>query len=163
MDDEAALVREFAPRVRAYGRKHLRSEAAADDLVQAVMVVMIESLRAGKVRERDRLPSFVLGTCRMLSMAWRRGELRHRTLLDTFGGDLAPAAEVPASAAADRMRLSGCLDRLALRERTVVVMTYYEELAAEDIATRLGMTPGNVRVVRHRALERLAGCMEVSS
>lgn len=158
MDDEAALVREFAPRVRAYGRRHLRSETAADDLVQAVLVVVIESLRAGKVRDRERLPSFVLGTCRMMAMDWKRGELRRRTLLEVFGEDLVPAAAEPPREL-DRGRLGACLDGLGLRERTVVLLTYYDELAAEDIATRLGMTAGNVRVVRHRALERLAGCL----
>ena len=151
------MIREFAPRVRAYGRKHLRSEAAADDLVQAVLVVVIESLRAGKVRELDKLASFVLGTCRMVVMDWKRGDVRRRTLLELFGGDLAPAP--PVSEAVDRARLGSCLAGLALRERTVVVMTYYEDLAAEDIAVRLHMTAGNVRVVRHRALARLAGCM----
>jgi RNA polymerase sigma-70 factor (ECF subfamily) len=158
METEAELVRRFAPRVRLYGLRHLRSAAAADDLVQTVMVVMIESLRAGKVREPDRLPSFVLGTCRLVAMEWRRGERRRRGLLETFGEELAPAAAAPPPGV-DHARLGGCLDGLSLRERTVVVMTYYQELAAEEIGVQLGMTAGNVRVVRHRAVERLAGCL----
>ena len=55
-----------APRVRLYGLRHLRDAAAADDLVQEVLVLTLERLRAGRVREPDRLASFVLGACRLV-------------------------------------------------------------------------------------------------
>src|SRR5262245_44198394 len=117
--DEAALVRELAPRARLYGMRHLRSEAGADDLAQDGMVVMIESLRAGKIREVERLPSFVLGTCRMIAMEWKRGEGRRRNLREVFGEDLAPAP-MRAASTVDDERLGGCLDGLAVKPRTIV-------------------------------------------
>ena len=156
--DEVALVRELAPRARLYGLRHLRSEAAADDLAQTAMVIMIESLRAGRVREVERLPSFVLGTCRMLALEWKRGEGRRRALREVFGEDLAPAALRQASTV-DDARLGGCLDALALKPRAIVVLTFYEDLDADQIGTQLGMAPGAVRVARHRALAQLAACM----
>lgn len=156
--DEAALVRELAPRARLYGLRHLRSEAAADDLAQTAMVIMIESLRAGRIRELDRLPSFVLGTCRMLALEWKRGEGRRRALREVFGDDLAP--EVPrAPATVDDTRLGTCLDALGEKPRTIVVLTFYEELDAAQIGRQLGMAAGAVRVARHRALAQLATCM----
>ncbi|HUQ02207.1 MAG TPA: sigma-70 family RNA polymerase sigma factor [Kofleriaceae bacterium] len=156
--DEAALVRELAPRARLYGLRHLRSEAAADDLAQTAMVVMIESLRAGKIREVERLPSFVLGTCRMIAMEWKRGEGRRRNLREVFGEDLAPAP-VRAASTVDDLRLGACLDGLAAKPRTIVMLTFYEELDADQIARQLGMAAGAVRVARHRALAQLAVCM----
>src|SRR5688500_17127154 len=39
--EEAELYRRFAPRVRLYGRRHLRNAAAADDLAQDVLVLTI--------------------------------------------------------------------------------------------------------------------------
>jgi RNA polymerase sigma-70 factor (ECF subfamily) len=160
---EAELVRRFAPRVRLYGLRHLGSPAAADDLVQAVMVQVIESLRGRKVREPDRLPSFVLGTCRMIAVEWKRGETRRRGLLEAFGDELAPAAAAARSVALDVVRLGGCLDGLAPRERTIVALTFYEELDADTIGGQLGMAAGTVRVARHRALARLAACMGVDA
>lgn len=160
MDEAAlgALVRELAPRARLYGLRHLRSEAAADDLAQTAMVIMIERLRAGKIRELDRLPSFVLGTCRMLALEWKRGEGRRRALREVFGDDLAPEA-LRAPAPIDDARLGTCLDALGEKPRTIVVLTFYEELDADQIGRQLGMAAGAVRVARHRALAQLATCM----
>src|SRR5258708_15582031 len=61
---EAELFRRLAPRVRLYGLRHLRDPSAADDLVQDVLLMTFDRLRAGKVREEERLASYVLGTCR---------------------------------------------------------------------------------------------------
>ncbi len=160
MDEAAlgALVRELAPRARLYGLRHLRSEAAADDLAQTAMVIMIESLRAGKIRELDRLPSFVLGTCRMLALEWKRGEGRRRALREVFAEDLAPEA-LRAPTTIDDARLGTCLDALGEKPRTIVVLTFYEELDADQIGRQLGMAAGAVRVARHRALAQLATCL----
>ena len=63
-DAETALCREFAPRIRLYGLRHLRDEDRAADLVQVVLMATIEALRAGRVDEPEHLDRFVLGTCR---------------------------------------------------------------------------------------------------
>src|SRR4026207_1183499 len=59
---EAELCRRFAPRIRFYGLRHLRNEAAAADLVQDVLLMILQKLRAREVREPERLPPFLLGT-----------------------------------------------------------------------------------------------------
>src|SRR4029079_19349709 len=51
---EAELYRRLAPRVRLYGLRHLRDRAAAADLVQQVLLMTLERLRAGEVREPER-------------------------------------------------------------------------------------------------------------
>ena len=53
--------------------------------------------------------------------------------------------------------------RLPERERTVTVLSFYADADPEEIGAELGLSPGNVRVVRHRALGRLRGCMEGES
>jgi RNA polymerase sigma-70 factor (ECF subfamily) len=58
---EAELYRRLAPRVRLYGLRHLRDRQAAADLVQQVLLMTLERLRAGEVREPERIASFVLG------------------------------------------------------------------------------------------------------
>ena len=64
---ESELYRRFAPRVRLYGLRHLRDEDAARDLVQKVLLVTIEKLRAGSVRDPDQIASFVLGVSRTIA------------------------------------------------------------------------------------------------
>lgn len=154
---EGELVRRFAPRIRLYGLRHLRDEPAAQDLVQDVLVTTIEALRAGRVQDPERLASFVLGTCRMTVTGRHRSERRRARLLLAFGDMLAPAPA--AEPGLDGDRLAECLRRLPARDRTVVVLTFYAERGGEEIARELGTSPGNVRVLRHRALARLHECL----
>jgi len=157
---EAELFRRLGPRVRLYGLRHLRDPAAADDLVQDVILLMFASLRAGKVREEERLASFVLGTCRRIVADLRRGAARRERLLERFGAELVPAAGTHEEPSFDLDRLRRCLERLSERERSVVVLSFYAERRAAEIASEVGLSAANVRVVRHRALVRLRGCME---
>src|SRR5436190_5410572 len=91
--EEAELYRRFAPRVRLYGRRHLRSHAAADDLAQDVLLRTIERLRAGDVRQPEDIGSFILGTSRMMVHGERRITRRREALAARFvetGGNIPP-------------------------------------------------------------------------
>ena len=118
----------------------------------------LERLRAGKLREPERIASFVLGMCRLVVLEIRRGTWRRETLLATYC-DNAEAVEVPEPPSLDADKLAGCLQALAERERTVVVQTFFADKAGDEVAKELGLSPGNVRVIRHRALARLRECM----
>jgi RNA polymerase sigma-70 factor (ECF subfamily) len=154
---EAELCRRLAPRVRLYGLRHLGNEAAAADLMQQVMLMMIERLRAGALREPERLASFVFGICRMVVLELRRGQTRRERLLDTYGEALLPPD--PPSMDLDHGRLAECLERLPERERTVLLLTFYDDMPAPELARKLDLSQANVRVIRHRSLERLRACV----
>lgn len=156
---EAELCRRFGRRIRLYGLRHLRSDAMAEDLVQQVLVLAIESLRHHRVREPERLASFILGSCRMVAREARRGEARRERLLEQYGIGTEIAPEPTAQL--DLERLRGCVEKLPPRERTVVILTFYGERSGDEIAADLSMTLGNVRVVRHRAVGHLQECMGV--
>lgn len=158
---EAELCRRLAPRIRLYGLKHLRSEAAARDLMQDVLVLLLEKLRSGALRDPAQVVSFALGTARQHVLDGRRGERRRARLLEAFPTDLLPAADA-APEPLDTTRLQHCLAALPERERSVLVMTFYDERPADQVAAELGLTSGNVRVIRHRGLERLRACMQAA-
>jgi RNA polymerase sigma-70 factor (ECF subfamily) len=159
---EAELFRRMAPRVRLYGLRHLRDEHAADDLAQQVLITTLEALRAGRLREPEKLASFVLGTCRMTVLDQRRGAQRKQRLLERFGADL-PSPVQPPTTPLDRERLARCLQNLKERERTAVVMTFFDERTGADVADFLGVSQANLRVIRHRAIHQLRDCMGASS
>jgi RNA polymerase sigma-70 factor (ECF subfamily) len=46
------------------------------------------------------------------------------------------------------------------RERTVVVMSFFDEQTGADVAGFLGISESNLRVIRHRAIHELRKCME---
>lgn len=156
-DAETELVRRMTPRVRLYGLRHLRNPDAAEDLAQQVLITTLEALRAGRLREPERLASFVLGTCRMTVANLRRSARTKERLLAQFGDSLRP----PPTAAPllDHEKLGGCVQGLKERERTVIVMTFYDERTGADVAGLLGVSEANVRVIRHRAIRNLRRCM----
>ena len=90
----------------------------------------------------------------------RRGSRRKERLLEQFGADLAPAH--PSVPHLDREQLTRCVQGLKERERTVVVMTFYDERTGADVASFLGISEANVRVIRHRAVHQLRECMGVA-
>jgi len=158
---EAELFRRMAPRIRLYGLRHLRDEHAAEDLAQQVLITTLEALRAGRLREPEKLASFVLGTCRMTVLNLRRGALRKERLLEQYGSDLPATVEAP-TLHLDHDHLLRCVQGLNERERSVVVMTFYDEQTGADVAHFLGLSEANVRVIRHRAIRQLRECMGVS-
>ncbi len=158
---EAELFRRMAPRVRLYGLRHLRDEHAADDLTQQVLMTALLALREGRLREPEKLASFVLGTCRMTILDLRRGAQRKEQLLAKFGETLAPQSHSPLPRL-DHDQLARCVQSLKERERAVVVMSFYDEQTGADVAGFLGVSEANVRVMRHRAIHQLRDCMGVS-
>jgi len=155
---EGELYRRMAPRARLYGLRHLRDCHAAEDLAQQVMITTLEALRAGRLREPEKLTSFVLGTCRMTVLDQRRGVYRKERLLERFGADLDGGPQFLV-ASLDHDRLTRCVQNLKERERTVIVMTFYDEQIGTDVASFLGISEANVRVIRHRAIHQLRDCL----
>ena len=155
--EEAELYRRFAPRVRLYGLRHLRDAAAAQDLVQEVFIVLIERLRSGGVRNLATIGSFILGTSRTMASDLRRTHQRRERLTDTFADRAICVA--PTEPTLDQARVDNCLNSLPPRDRTLLILTFYAEKKASDIASTFEMAAGAVRVARHRALARLRDCV----
>jgi RNA polymerase sigma-70 factor (ECF subfamily) len=157
-DAEAELCRRLGPRLRLYGLRHLRDHAAADDLAQEVLVLTLERLRAGRIRDPERLASFAFGACRLVARNQRRGVRRRQNLFDRFGVALPSIVEPDLSFLGQR-RLRSCLQALEPRQQTVLVLTFYSERDSAEIARELALTTENVRAIRHRALVRLRDCV----
>ena len=157
---ETTLYRLLAPRARRYGLRHLRDADAAADLMQHVMALTIEQLRSGKLREPDRVLSFVLGACRMTVQHQRRTAFRREELLQRYGDDVSPAEHGAVAPQLDHRRIAECLERLPERERSVLVMTFYDDQTADAVASQLGVTAGHVRVIRHRGMNKLRRCVD---
>ena len=159
VEAETELYRRFAPRVRLYGLKHLRDRGAADDLAQQVMLIVIERLRAGEVRDPDQVASFVLSTSRMVAVGLRRTANRREQLLGRFDSRQEDTV-TPDECSIDAARIAPCLAAIGERERTILLLTFYAEKSSAEVGQALGMTAGAVRVGRHRALASMRTCLE---
>ena len=61
--------------------------------MQQVLLLTIEKLRSGAVRDTDMIGSFILGTSRMLAVNLKRRDRRREALLEAFpSGHFLPSA-----------------------------------------------------------------------
>jgi RNA polymerase sigma-70 factor (ECF subfamily) len=59
----------------------------------------------------------------------------------------------------DHDRLTQCLKALPERERSVLLMTFYDDMPADALAAEMKLSAATVRVIRQRGLERLRLCV----
>ena len=71
----------------------------------------------------------------------------------------AAGADELIAAAEDRIRLHRCVQTLADVQRAVVTLRMLDEVPGDDVAQALGITPGHVAVLLHRAKVNLLSCM----
>jgi RNA polymerase sigma-70 factor (ECF subfamily) len=130
--------------------------------MQQVMLHTLSKLRAGELREPERVLSFVLGTCRLTVMDQRRGERRRAELLERFADDL-PVAEGRARRAAARRGPRRRLPRAAARARAGGPRDdLLRRAPSEAVGSELGLSAGNVRVIRHRGIDKLRRCVDAA-
>jgi len=160
---EAELCRRFWQRARLYGLRHLRGVTEADDLAQQAMEVVLTALRNGRVDDLELLDRYVLGVCRNVAHTLRRSGDRTAKAARRLALEPAPALEQPPDPPWGRHaveQLTLCLGGLSQREQRVVRLSFTEWQSSTEIAGQLGVAPGNVRVIRHRALHKLRECMD---
>ncbi len=157
---EAGLCLRLSPAIRAFARRRLRSNEATLEFQQDVLLILVEALRRGQVEDPSRVAGFVLGICRNLAHD-RARERERRSNLWALYGEAVSACDVhqPEKATLEIMRLEDCLTELSQRAREAVWLSYGELLSHSEVSSRLGITEGNARVLRHRALHTLRECV----
>lgn len=156
-DDEAyrRLLLLLAARLRVVVRRGLvaagRSPADCEDVVQEALLAM--HLKRDTWDPTQPIEPWVRAIARykLVDHLRRRGFHDHLDI-DGLAGSLT-ATEPDAAAAIDSQRL---LAGLPERQRRIVEEISLEGRRAGEVATRLGMSEGAVRVALHRALKALA-------
>jgi RNA polymerase sigma factor (sigma-70 family) len=156
---EGALVARFAAAVRTFARRRLKTSDAVDEFAQEVFLRFVQALRTGAIADPAAAPGFILGICKNLARERVRINERRSELWAEYGPALAPLTEQPELATYQLAQLEDCLSQITQRSREVIKYAFIDGESAGEIATRLAMTEGNVRVVRHRTLEALRSCM----
>ncbi|WAU86241.1 SigE family RNA polymerase sigma factor [Streptomyces sp. Qhu-G9] len=122
---------------------------AAEDLLQNALIKA-----AGRWHRIDEPEAYVRQILYRQQVSrwrlkWRRRELTVAEPPEATGGaDASSATEL-------RIVMRGALARLTARQRTVLVLRYFEDLPEADVARILGCSVGTVRSTTHRSLARL--------
>jgi RNA polymerase sigma factor (sigma-70 family) len=150
-----AIVSRHGPMVLAVCRRVLRDEHTVEDAFQATFLAL--ALKAGTIRNRDSLGSWLHGVAARLSrrareMSRRRGECA----LEHSNPTSHSSAETDALAVELRSVLDEEVNRLPNTYRVAVVLCYLEGKTQEDVARELGWTKGTVsgRLARAKDLLR---------
>ncbi len=156
------LLRELAPVLRAFaGRglaRHRHGSEDVEDVVQETLLAL--HLKRGTWDERQPFSPWLYAIARnkLIDNLRRRGRQSHLAIDDI--GELPGAAAQAELNGVDAERL---ISRLNGRQREIVVAISIEGASARQVAERLGMTEGAVRVALHRALRSLAKAFQADA
>src|SRR6266851_5319021 len=154
----AALVERHGPMVLGVCRSVLRHQHDAEDAFQATFLVLAH--KAGSIRRRDGLGSWLHGVAQRVSLKARVNGLRRQAL------EAKAAPPLPHSAKDDltwnelREILHAELAVLPERLREPLVLCYLEGLTQDEAARRLGWTATTVKGRLQRGREILRGRLE---
>ena len=156
---ESSLYEKFSERILflALGERHSREDA--EDIRAETFLRVIEALRAGKLRQPESLPSFIVG----IALNVMRELRRQRAGTEELGEYEAAGGDSPEDALLDREAARAVEEmaaRLKPRERQFLRMYYYEELPKEEIARALGIREARVRLIKSRALKSFRALYE---
>jgi RNA polymerase sigma-70 factor (sigma-E family) len=151
MADYENFVRAQLPRLLRYATMLTGEREQAADLVQDALVKVYR--RWSRISAADHPDRYVLRMVTNGYLSWRRS----RSARVFAAGDLPDAGRTDDFAADHALRedMWQRLARLPRRQRAVVVLRYYEQLADAEIADLLGCAQTTVRAHAHRALTTL--------
>jgi RNA polymerase sigma-70 factor (ECF subfamily) len=162
---ERDLAPRFRERLRVFATRRLGDAALAEDLAQEVLRRVTEALRGGRVENLEALPGFVFQTATHLCLHHYRSRGRETRALarlsepGTEAGAGEPTALDRLVSGETRTAVRRALDQLTAVDRDLLRRIYFDDEDGAEIATRLGITAGALRVRKHRALTRLAGLL----
>jgi RNA polymerase sigma-70 factor (sigma-E family) len=124
----------------------------AEDLLQTVLTRSYQ--RWEQIKAADQPEAYVKRMLVNEHLSWRRRRASRELPIATAPPETATVTDY-ADGHADRDVVWAMLARLPRRQRAVLVLRYYEDLADEQIAVLLGCSPATVRSNAKRALDAL--------
>ncbi len=154
-DEEfAEFVSAALPRLLRFGLVLTGNPATAEDLVQTALA---RSWRAWRLHSIEDPQAFVRKVMVNSYASWYRLMATREALAASVAQTTVIDDE--ATRVDDRDAVWRALLTLPPKQRTVIVLRYYEELSESEIAAVMGTTTGTVKSQAARALRRLADVM----
>jgi RNA polymerase sigma factor (sigma-70 family) len=139
----AALVQRHGPMVRGLCRRLLGDPGLADDVFQATFFVLAR--RAGSIRRRESLSSWLYGVAQRLGRRAQRDDARRRQR-ERRAAEGRPRTSSPDAGWAELLAvLDEELSRLPERARAPLLLCYLEGCTQDEAARSLGWSVGTLR------------------
>ncbi len=150
-----AWVRGHGPAVLGYLVKLCPGRDRAEDCFQETFRRAVE--KGGHVRP-DRIRNWLYRVATNVAMDSFRQQKRQRPtpVMDTMSSDPTPGPEAQSVRAEQASEVRAAVAALPDRQRTVLILSYYQKLSYRDIAALLDCSQGTVKTHMSRALGTLS-------
>ncbi|HEX4446503.1 MAG TPA: sigma-70 family RNA polymerase sigma factor [Polyangiaceae bacterium] len=164
LDGLSRLVLHSRGALASVARAEGMSPEDAVDCVQEGLCTLLElSQRGSATLEGDDARAMIVTIVRNVARNRRRRHFQARPHEDVDAAERADVRQPPVdeaiAQAEDHVRLRACVEELCAIQKAVVTLRLLEEQGGEDVATALGISPGYVAVLLHRAKRELRACM----
>jgi RNA polymerase sigma-70 factor (sigma-E family) len=132
-------------------------EAEAEDLVQECLLKVAR--RWPRIRRLESPRAYARRVLVNLALDGARGRARRRSELESEAREI-PIAVDPLPGIDTRAELLNALGQLPARQRTVLVLRYFNDLTEAQVAEVLGCAPGTVKSNASRGLARLREALQ---
>lgn len=144
--------------IRAYVRRLVPTRHDAADVMQGVSLVLWK-----KFHELDQPSDFrkwSFGVARYETLAWLRDKARDRLVLaeDLLHTVAHESGQDEKRLTAQREALEGCLEKLPMEQRTLILSAYAPDTAIQDVAKQSGRTVAAFYQWLHRLRLQLLEC-----
>lgn len=160
----AHLVHRHRARLLTYARRRGLAPADALDVVQDTFASFLTLPEAQSIaRVGDDAVKLLTVIARHNILNRRRKVARHDTWPDLEVIDALPSSDSGSSEALllhaeELARTYGCLRGMSRLHRAAVLLSTLDEQPGEDVAASLGVSPGHLRVLLHRARAHVRAC-----
>lgn len=142
----------------------LLAEDAFDTVQEAFRAFLVRADAAELVAQPEAARKLLVTLTRNLARNRRRLHAGARAHVSDASvveelPDTAPTSEQVLESIERHEQLARCVGELVEAQRAVVNLRMLDEVPGEDVARMLGIAPGNVAVLLHRAKANLATCM----
>ncbi len=134
---------------------------AAEDLVQAALAKAYVAWR--RIRRHGAQEAYVRTTMTRAAIDRTRGRARRPEVLVDEVPEAMHRLVGAADAVGDRQVVWQLLASLSPRQRTVLVLRYYEDLSEAEIARTLGCSQGSVKAHASRGIAALRTALQVTA
>jgi RNA polymerase sigma-70 factor (ECF subfamily) len=152
---EEDLATFYSRRVYSIAVCRIRDREAAKDLTQEILMAVLSALRAGRLREGEKLAAFIQGTARNIISNYMRSCARYTECpiseFELYTTDFVEEVE-----SADRRRLIGQeLAACSPTDRQILHMSLVNGDSMSEIAEKLHLSHDAVRARRSRLIKKL--------
>lgn len=163
-DAESQLVERYSAGLWAFfgARWHAHGAVAIEDLVQDTLQLVLEALRNGRLKDPNKITSWIIGVARNVANNARRkeGHRDHDALRENDLIDVSPPRWMAEHSRFTSATVHSVLNKLRRKHREILVAYYVDELERDQICQLYELTPAELSRLLYRAKAALRKKLE---